>query len=205
MLRSTVLSLALLSCFAGLGYSRDVVTTFEDEPEYDTPVGVKGDILFSGFTVAENILNQDGGVAALARLPVNGDSDAPSLEIIYPDSTVESFQPQELSFGCLVDLPVTDTAPMMCKIRFTPYTKVTNPDGSESFQALATKEVESFPGVNTSDGLTKVTFDSSTPISRLVISISDANEFLANLLTSMGGEAHTSILINEIKYSVVDK
>ncbi|KAF3152545.1 hypothetical protein TWF594_004219 [Orbilia oligospora] len=202
MVRSTFLSLSLLSCFAGLGYSaRNVVADFENSPEYDAPVGVNSDILFTNFNVVEN----SGGLAASARLPVNDEFSPPALEILYPGSEVAGFKPQELKFGCQVHVPNEGATPMICKIAFTPYVTVSNPDGTQSLQALDSQEEESYPGlISAADGMKKATFNLVNDITRLVITISENETFLADLLTGMPG-AYCTIVIDDVKYAITEK
>ncbi|KAK6496770.1 hypothetical protein TWF481_001758 [Arthrobotrys musiformis] len=210
MLRSTILSLSLLSCFAGLGYSqinpaRNVLVDFEDAPEFDAPVGVSSQILFSDFTVIKNTLKQSGGLAASARLPINSNIKPPALEISYPGSKVAWFQPQELNFGCQLHFPGVAPSPMICKATFIPYVTVSNPDGTQSLQALSAQEEESIPGINTStDGMKKVTFNIGSNVTRLVITVSDAKKFLASLLSGVTG-AYCTIVIDDVKYILVEK
>ncbi|RVD86908.1 uncharacterized protein DFL_005159 [Arthrobotrys flagrans] len=210
MLRSTILSLSLLSCFAGLGYSlenpaRNVVADFEDAPEFGAPVGVNSEILFTDFAVVQNTLKTSGGIAASARLPINANFNPPALEIVYPGSKVAWFQPQQLSFGCQVHIPGLDPEPMICKITFTPYVTVSNPDGTQFLQALAAQEEDSYPGINTSsDGMRKVTFNVANNVTRLVITISDAKKFLANLLSGITG-AYCTVVIDDVKYVIAEK
>ncbi|KAK6520133.1 hypothetical protein TWF506_000418 [Arthrobotrys conoides] len=210
MVRSTILSLSLLSCFAGLGYSqvdsaRNVIADFENASEYDAPVGVNSELLFTDFTVVQNVLKTSGGIAASALLPVTADINPPALEIIYPGSKLDGFKPQELKFGCQVHFPGEDAAPMICKIAFTPYVTVSNPDGTQSLQALEKQEEESYPGLETSpDGMKKVTFNVSNSITRLVITVSENEEFLANLLVGVPG-AYYTIVIDDVKYTITEK
>ncbi|KAK6522775.1 hypothetical protein TWF281_002211 [Arthrobotrys megalospora] len=204
MLRSTILSLSLLSCFAGLGYSqvnpaKTVVADFEDAPEFDAPVGVNSEILFTDFTIIQNSLKK-AGLAASARSPINENFLPPALEVYYEGSKLTWFQPQELNFGCEVHIPNLPAAPMICNVLFTPYVEITNPDGARSFQALAAQEAEYRPGLNTVDGMKKVSFNTG-PVARLVINISDTNKFLANLLDGITG-AYCTIIIDDVKYII---
>ncbi|EPS42560.1 hypothetical protein H072_3467 [Dactylellina haptotyla CBS 200.50] len=209
MVRSSIISLSFfLTSIIGLGSAQvvnpaqNVVANFDDGT-VNTAVGVYDDLRFSGFNFAKsNLKSSSSQLAAVAKLSTNTlTSDPPSIDIAYSGSDVAWFQPQSLNFGCILNLPGLPGAPLTCTLLFTPYRAVANPDGSQSFQPLAQQKETSVPGLNTSDGMRKITFGSTGNIVRMVVTIEDTGKTIAGILNGVLGST-VSLVIDDFKFII---